>query len=338
MGVGAEEPAAPVVEIKAPASTLRCGDDAVEGSGDALVGLQGDDAGEVGAEGFHVALCGGDVGALGLVVGLLLVAVLAGEDALGYEDAVAVHGDLGEGELGLLLSLLGLGLAKLLAGLVDLLVEIGSVDGGEELALVDVVTYVYVTFLEITVGTGVDGGFREGRGGSGDDETRAFLGALDADDIDERFGVFCKVCTLGSLLVAVVAGDGSDNKDDRKDDDDGGDDPVEDLVGACFSEGGFNGFFDGAVVFFCAGVGLLEALADLGVVDGVGVGEGFTHGSLVGKGRVGELFAEAGAVVGVAAGEVFAEGSVFTRDGVGERVADVFASVGEAVGWIGRLV
>ena len=154
------------------------GDDAVKGRGDALVGLQGDDAAEVGLEGFHVALRGGDVGALGLVVGLLLVAILAGEDALGDEDSVAVYGDLGEGELGLLLGLLGLGLAELLAGLIDLLVEIGGVDDGEELAFVDVVADVYVTLFEVAVGAGVDGGFGEGRGGSGDDEARTFLCAL----------------------------------------------------------------------------------------------------------------------------------------------------------------
>ena len=82
-------------------STLRCGDDAVEGRGDMLVALQRDDAAQIGFEGFDVALGGGDVGELRLVVGFALIAVLAGEDALGDEHAVAVDGDLGQGELGL---------------------------------------------------------------------------------------------------------------------------------------------------------------------------------------------------------------------------------------------
>ena len=162
------------------------GDDAVEGRGDALVGLQRDDAAEVGVEGFDVALGGGDVGELGLVVGLALVAVLPGEDALGDEHAVALDGDLGEGELGVLLGLLGLGLAELLAGLVDLLVEVGGVDDGEELAFADVVADVDEATSEVAVGAGVDVGLRQGRGGAGNDEAGGGLGPLDLFNFDRR--------------------------------------------------------------------------------------------------------------------------------------------------------
>ena len=42
MGVGAEEPAAPVVEMRGSLIDIALGDDAVKGSGDALVRLEGD--------------------------------------------------------------------------------------------------------------------------------------------------------------------------------------------------------------------------------------------------------------------------------------------------------
>ncbi len=102
------------------------GDDAVERRGHALIGLQRDDAAQVGLEGVDVARGGADVGLLGVVVGLPLVAFLAGKDAACDERLVAVVGDPGQGELRFLLVELRVGLADLLARLVYLLVEVGA--------------------------------------------------------------------------------------------------------------------------------------------------------------------------------------------------------------------
>ena len=50
---------------------------------------------EVGFVSFDVALSGLNVGDVGRVVGFLGVAVLAGEDAFGDKDAIALDGDGG---------------------------------------------------------------------------------------------------------------------------------------------------------------------------------------------------------------------------------------------------
>ena len=65
----------------------------------------------------------------------------------------------------------------------------------------------------------------------------------------------------------------NEERDDHEDDD-AGDDPEDDLVAFGFLERLGDGFFDGAVMFFCAGAGLFEAAAEAHVVGGVGVGEG----------------------------------------------------------------
>ena len=154
------------------------GEDAVEGSVDFFEGLEFFEAADVGGAGIDGGFFGGEV-ALGLI-GFLL-----GDGAGADEELPAGGGDFGDVVIGLRGFEVG-------ASLLELLIDFGRFDFGEELAFFYGSADVEVPALQIAVGAGVDGRVDEGGGVAGE---RDFLGrgvGDGMDDVDDGDGGFVR--------------------------------------------------------------------------------------------------------------------------------------------------
>ncbi len=148
--------AEPPTEISWPMSVLRAVHHAVERGRDALERFQGHQAVEVGLGRVDRRAAGGEVA--GLLVGFLARDGVLGDQAvppLGRDRRQALVG-LGGGEAG--------------PGLHDLLVEVGGVDLGQDLAGLHRRADVGVPALEVAAGPGVDRGGVEGLDVAGQDQ------------------------------------------------------------------------------------------------------------------------------------------------------------------------
>ncbi len=182
------------------------GDDAVERGDDALVALQLLEAADVG-------LLRGGGGFFGGEVAGDLVGLLHGDGVLGDERLPADVG--GGGEL-----LVGLRALEVGLSLLELLVEFGRLDGGEEFALMHVLADVGEPLLHVAVGARVDGGVDEGLGIAGEHDLLRFgaAGGMDDGDAGSRGSLG------GGLQVLLGGGAGVDAVDDGGGEQDGDDD------------------------------------------------------------------------------------------------------------------
>ncbi len=129
---------------------------------------------------------------------------------------------------GLLLGKLHLGLAKLFASLVHLLVEVGRVDGRHQLTLADVVADIDEAGLEIAVGARVDGCFREWSGGAGQHEATGVRAFGQLHHLHGWQGVALLLRLLVDLLYSLVARNPAEQEEENPGDDDTEDRPDED--------------------------------------------------------------------------------------------------------------
>src|SRR5882724_6898092 len=188
------------------------GEDSIEGGVDFFERLEVFEAADVGGAGIGGGFFGGQV-ALSLV-GFLL------RDGAGADEKFPAGGsDFGNVVVGLRGFEVG-------ASLLELLVDFGRFNFGEELAFFYGGADVEVPALEVAVGAGIDGRVDEGGGVAGE---RDFLGRGVGDgmnDVDDGNGGFMR--GLGDFRFGVHAGANSEEDDEGDDGDSAGWNPPRD--------------------------------------------------------------------------------------------------------------
>ena len=172
--------------------------DAIEGGGDALIGLQRLQPADIG-------LGRGDQRRLRFLVARLLVHGLLRDGLRSLKSLPPLGGERGE-------PLIGLGGRKIGLGLDELLVEVGRIDGGKLLARLDVRADVPAPALQIAGDPRIDLGDLERLDGSRQIHV-ARVPAIDLGERHGRYGLRCR--PLFIVLGAVRPADEATGTDDQ---------------------------------------------------------------------------------------------------------------------------